>query len=561
MKKIKNLIIVGILALVLGLTNVNASSYIGTKKYDFKEFDITNVEDGFYGFYEYKGDLFVIGNDDKSYKITSGDKLKLEVAEKTYVEHLYELYPKTVLTGIEYSGIHEDLHDIGTYAEYINGEPFGAGSQPIQGIPTDYELTQFGILNNKVYLCDTMDIESNKFDTNIYIVDASTLTLLETIKVTDVAKIAGMDTPNTNVTFMPLVIDEVSDPYYMVMTFTVEEQNIIPGKDIVILDNNLNKIVSFNTGNNVIDYILPIKGGSKFLIEMYNTEKDVFETKLMTKDGAMTDFITPEEGQDIHVYTHNGFVISYDFTNENSIYTIYDEDLNKIKTYNGEISIFKLVNEESDIRTNIEYVDFSNFDLFGKETQSSVNNDKYLIYSYEYVEECPEGEEYGCNYSEKVKTIELLTVEDKKTVNVTGILKDKDGNPLKDYTVELHSTVRTVTTNQNGYFKFDNVEEGKHTLTIKDANGTTLATKEINVIYGTETKLDGDTLYFNEADNGVNINLKLDGTNLSIASIDKGVSVPKTFDTLTNSIIVLITLTLSTLFIIKKTNKIKYIKN
>lgn len=560
MGNLKKLFIVGATVASIGLTNVNAYNYVGTKKYDFKEFDTTNLLEHYYGFYEYKDNLYVVGNDDKSYKLSIGDKIKLEESDKTYSEHLYELYPKVEIYGISYDGLFEEGQTIGINGEYLNGEAIGAGSQVISGLPSSEELEEYGIINNKLILSDKVSYEKEKYNNNLYFIDINEYKLDKTILYSEVS--TKLNITNKNIMLLPIGTDDISNPYIIVVPHEIDSnENIIIDNNITILDYELNKVVSFNTGTKQFDYAFPIND-NKFLVELYDEENDSYEIKILNKDGEFTDFVSSKEGELVHAYIYNGFIIVENYNNnDDKKITLYDENLNYIKSYDNYVSINKLVDEESDLLTVFNYYYDYNVGVLNKQAQSTITNDKYLIYSYAELENCSNDSDV-CEYSSEIKTMELLTVEDSKTVNITGFIKDKDGNPLKGYTVELHSTVRTVTTDEYGYFKFENVEEGEHTITIKDTTGTVVATKTINVIYGTETKLDGDTLYFNESDNGVNLNLKLDGDTLSIESIDKGtksVTVPKTFDTLTKSTLMLITLVLSTIIISKKVRKIRYI--
>ncbi len=79
--------------------------------------------------------------------------------------------------------------------------------------------------------------------------------------------------------------------------------------------------------------------------------------------------------------------------------------------------------------------------------------------------------------------------------DLTGQITDENGVPLPGLTVELHSTPRTTVTDDNGWYYFDNVEKGEHTiyvyynsnesdvaLKLIDESGTALAA-ETSVIY------------------------------------------------------------------------------
>ncbi len=51
-------------------------------------------------------------------------------------------------------------------------------------------------------------------------------------------------------------------------------------------------------------------------------------------------------------------------------------------------------------------------------------------------------------------------------INILGRVLYTDGTPFVNGTVELRGEVRYTTTDSQGYFKFDNVEEGRHIITV-----------------------------------------------------------------------------------------------
>lgn len=53
-----------------------------------------------------------------------------------------------------------------------------------------------------------------------------------------------------------------------------------------------------------------------------------------------------------------------------------------------------------------------------------------------------------------------------KTITISGNIVDSESNPLIGYTVELHSDIRTTTTDNEGYFEFNDVEDMEHTIVI-----------------------------------------------------------------------------------------------
>ena len=61
---------------------------------------------------------------------------------------------------------------------------------------------------------------------------------------------------------------------------------------------------------------------------------------------------------------------------------------------------------------------------------------------------------------------ELRVVDSDLVGTVSGVLKDKNGKPIANAKVTLHSTPRTIYTNEKGEYKFEDVESGNHTLNV-----------------------------------------------------------------------------------------------
>lgn len=79
-------------------------------------------------------------------------------------------------------------------------------------------------------------------------------------------------------------------------------------------------------------------------------------------------------------------------------------------------------------------------------------------------------------------------------VDLAVRLVNTAGSPLSNMTVELHSTPKTALTNQNGVAAFYNVEEGTHTIYVKNMAGTVIASKVFNLNLGSVTQMNGDQL-------------------------------------------------------------------
>lgn len=79
---------------------------------------------------------------------------------------------------------------------------------------------------------------------------------------------------------------------------------------------------------------------------------------------------------------------------------------------------------------------------------------------------------------EESQTVETPT--EVATFTLCGYIKDTNGNPIANATVELHSNPRTTTTDENGYWEFKNPEVGNHTLTAY-VNGTKIYESKLAV--------------------------------------------------------------------------------
>lgn len=135
---------------------------------------------------------------------------------------------------------------------------------------------------------------------------------------------------------------------------------------------------------------------------------------------------------------------------------------------------------------------------------------------------------YVTNYS-KLQNAEEQIAEldtDSQSVTFVGILADKNGNPIEDAVVEIHSAVQTARTDENGSFQFNDVEFGKHTIYIKNDAGNVIAQREFNIMLGSPLAInDGDIV----AENGAvfTVWIQLDGDDLTFLSIEEGNKAPE----------------------------------
>lgn len=139
--------------------------------------------------------------------------------------------------------------------------------------------------------------------------------------------------------------------------------------------------------------------------------------------------------------------------------------------------------------------------------------------------------EFVTNYKKLLdaekQIIELEKENDEiKTVTMVGILVDKDGKPIRDKMVEIHSTVQNAKTDPNGSFLFSNVEFGKHSLYIKDSQGNVEAQKDFNIIMGSPLSIDGNNI---TVDNHsvFTVKIELKDNQLSFINISEGNLAPE----------------------------------
>lgn len=93
-----------------------------------------------------------------------------------------------------------------------------------------------------------------------------------------------------------------------------------------------------------------------------------------------------------------------------------------------------------------------------------------------------------------IAELEHEDYQDHQSVTFVGHVVDKNRNPMADVIVEIHSTVQTARTDSNGYFRFNDVEMGAHSIIVKDANGEVIATKDFSIVSGSPLALTGDII-------------------------------------------------------------------
>jgi hypothetical protein len=79
-------------------------------------------------------------------------------------------------------------------------------------------------------------------------------------------------------------------------------------------------------------------------------------------------------------------------------------------------------------------------------------------------------------------------------ITLSGILTDELGNPLPGMIVELHSDPKVTTTDSFGFYQFEDVTEGFHTIYVKDKDGIELAALPVVITEGTALQLQGNEI-------------------------------------------------------------------
>ena len=124
-----------------------------------------------------------------------------------------------------------------------------------------------------------------------------------------------------------------------------------------------------------------------------------------------------------------------------------------------------------------------------------------------------EGEESrSCIRNDKTETRPIPKYT--KVAIVDGYLRDDNGNPIKNSKVEMHSDPMYTYTDENGYFKFEDVEIGDHTLKVFDASNNVICEFALNIDIEESDVKDNyvsDKFKWDSTINESNVNLRIDG--------------------------------------------------
>ena len=147
--------------------------------------------------------------------------------------------------------------------------------------------------------------------------------------------------------------------------------------------------------------------------------------------------------------------------------------------------------------------------------EALMDNQKKIVINYQIL----------INAEVRIAELEDENFEEIPSVTFVGIVVDKDGNALSDRIVEMHSSVQTSRTDENGSFQFNDVEFGTHTIFIKDANGNIITQREFNIIQGSPLALNGNDIV---AENGsiFTVRMMVDGSDLIFLNVEEGNKAP-----------------------------------
>lgn len=103
----------------------------------------------------------------------------------------------------------------------------------------------------------------------------------------------------------------------------------------------------------------------------------------------------------------------------------------------------------------------------------------------------------------------------RNSIDMSVYVVDSAEKPLEGYTVIVHSTPKTGTTNKNGVVTFKDVEFGEHTITVTK-DGSTLS-RAFTLVSGDKTALNGSTVTAKPG-SGIALTVRLDGGKLELLS-------------------------------------------
>ena len=136
-----------------------------------------------------------------------------------------------------------------------------------------------------------------------------------------------------------------------------------------------------------------------------------------------------------------------------------------------------------------------------------------IILVFAILSSCAVGIFIGKSGEKQIDTIYLREPQDDVSFNIEGHLLYKDGSPVKNSNLELHSKVVKSSTNENGYFLAKDINPGDHKIFLFDKNGQELASCSFSL--NVNSSMDGITVE-SGSDGNKHINTTSDISSLQI---------------------------------------------
>lgn len=235
-------------------------------------------------------------------------------------------------------------------------------------------------------------------------------------------------------------------------------------KDMEIIFTYRKKIVLPNTYSMVVkDKYIDVDGSVIRIDERVNTALKAFE------EYSFTAIDPVPEGYE--VVGASGYVGK--ITSDTEIIFVYQKKpAEKPATYS-----FKVVDEFYDADGNV-------IKTVERTTDTLEEGNEYKCTALKPV---PDGyvlisdEEYRGIISEDTVIVFKYKDASVRLVTVKGYLTYKNGEPVANKKVEIHSEVRTAITDADGYYEIRNIEAGNHKYTVFNDDGTDLITCDLNI--------------------------------------------------------------------------------
>ena len=235
-------------------------------------------------------------------------------------------------------------------------------------------------------------------------------------------------------------------------------------KDMEIIFTYRKKIVLPNTYSMVVkDKYIDVDGSVIRIDERVNTALKAFEEYSFTAIDPV-----PEGYEVVGALVYGGRI-----TSDTEIIFVYQKKpAEKPATYS-----FKVVDEFYDADGNV-------IKTVERTTDTLEEGSEYVCTALKPV---PDGyvlisdEEYRGIISEDTVIVFKYKDASVRLVTVKGYLTYKNGEPVANKKVEIHSEVRTAITDADGYYEIRNIEAGNHKYTVFNDDGTDLITCDLNI--------------------------------------------------------------------------------